>query len=244
MLKEWTQWLVKLFKLVPDTFCWLLLRKKKLTEGQIYLSSILDISVLLWGEGNEYIRWRIYSSFILWDTKVFYRTTDEYVRHYWSHTPWLKISFLKPIESEKSHGIGVHGAKVPPSWGKTAENTSVANVLMPNFNCCNTFLSSWVDKVTTGTYSFILVIANAVVWFAAALDITQLLDKVRLRLMSQLINGISRVLLKLLKDLNDTIISTFLVLSPLALLVIFCLNLNEAILQWKLLITSSSFKDG
>ena len=228
MLKEWTQWLVKLFKLVPDTFCWLLLRKKKLTEGQIYLSSILDINVLLWGEGNEYIRWRIYSSFILWDTKVFYRTTDEYVRHYWSHTPWLKISFLKPIESEKSYGIGVHGAKV----------------VIPNFNCCNTFLSSWVDKVTTGTYSFILVIANAVVWFAAALDITQLLDKVRLRLISQLINGISRVLLKLLKDLNDTIISTFLVLSPLALLVIFCLNLNEAILQWKLLITSSSFKDG
>ena len=32
MLKERTQWLVKLSKLVPDTFCWLLLQKKKLTE--------------------------------------------------------------------------------------------------------------------------------------------------------------------------------------------------------------------
>ena len=31
-------------------------------------------------------------------SKVFYRTTDDYIRHYWSHIPWLKISFLKPIE--------------------------------------------------------------------------------------------------------------------------------------------------
>ena len=98
MLKERTQWLVKLSKLVPDTFCWLLLRKKKLTERRIYSSSVLDISVLSWGTGNEYIRWRIYLSSVLWDTKVFYRTTDEYIHHYWSHIPWLKISFLKPIE--------------------------------------------------------------------------------------------------------------------------------------------------
>ena len=98
MLKEQTQWLVKLSKLVPDTFCLLLLRKKKLTERWIYSSSVLDISVLSWGTGNEYIRWRIYLSSVLWDTKVFYRTTDEYIRHYWLHIPWLKISFLKPIE--------------------------------------------------------------------------------------------------------------------------------------------------
>ena len=98
MLKERTQWLVKLSKLVPDTFCWLLLRNKKLTERRIYSSSVLNISVLLWGMGNEYIRWRICSSSVLWDTKLFYRTTDKYIRHYWSHILWLKISFLKPIE--------------------------------------------------------------------------------------------------------------------------------------------------
>ena len=63
MLKERTQWLVKLSKLVPDTFCWLLLRKKKLTERRIYSSSVLEISVLLWGTGNEYICWRIYPNY-------------------------------------------------------------------------------------------------------------------------------------------------------------------------------------
>ena len=94
MLKERTQWLVKLSKLVPDTFCWLLLRKKKLTERRIYSSSVLDTSVLLW---NEYVCWRIYSSSVLWDTKVFYDTTDEYICYYWSHIPWLKISFLKAV---------------------------------------------------------------------------------------------------------------------------------------------------
>ena len=129
MLKEWTQWLVKLSKLVPDTFCWLLLQKKKLTERQLYSSSVLDISILLWGTGSKHICWQIYLSSILWDTKVFYRTTDKYIHHYWSHIPWLKISFLKPIESEKSYGIGIHGARVLPSWGKIAENTSVAKVL-------------------------------------------------------------------------------------------------------------------
>ena len=102
-LKERTQWLVKLSKLVPDTFCWLLLRKKKLTERRIYSSSVLD-SVLLWGTGNEYIRWRIYSSSVLWDTKVFYRTTTHTMieniffepyrirKKLWCKCPWCKKS--------------------------------------------------------------------------------------------------------------------------------------------------------
>ena len=42
----------------------------------------------------------------------------------------------------------------------------------------------------------VLVIANVVAWFAAALDITQFADQFKMRLISQLINDISRVLQK------------------------------------------------
>ena len=62
--------------------------------------------------------------------------------------------------------------------------------LKPNFNCCNSFAISWVDKVTTRTQSFISVIANVVafVW----LDNIHLLDEGKL--ISQLIKDISRVI--------------------------------------------------
>ena len=51
---------------------------------------------------------------------------------------------------------------------------------------------------------------------------------IKMRLISQLIKGVSRVFQKLLKHFNGTIISNFFVpLSPVTL-VIFCLNLNEA----------------
>ena len=94
MLKERTQWLVKLSKLVPDTFCWLLLRKKKLTERRIYSSSVLDISVLLWGTENEDIRLPSceipkYSTGRL--TNIFLITGHTY--HDWKY--W---NFFKPIE--------------------------------------------------------------------------------------------------------------------------------------------------
>ena len=77
-----------------------------------------------------------------------------------------------------------------------------------DFNCCNSFVLLSVDKVTTGTQSFASVIVNVVAWFAAALDIKQLAEHVKMRLISQLINGISRILQKLLKYFNGTIILT------------------------------------
>ena len=38
-------------------------------------------------------------------------------------------------------------------------------LLNPDFNCCNNFALSWVDKVTTGTKRFASVISNARFWF-------------------------------------------------------------------------------
>ena len=76
----------------------------------------------------------------------------------------------------------------------------------PEFNCCISFALSSVDKVTTGTQCFVSVIANIVSSFTLALEITQLANQVRMRLISQLIYGISRVLQKVLKYLNGTII--------------------------------------
>ena len=64
----------------------------------------------------------------------------------------------------------------------------------PDFNCCNIFPLSPADKVTTGSWSFVSVIANVVPWFAAAFGITKFSEQVRMRLISPLINGISRVL--------------------------------------------------
>ena len=67
-----------------------------------------------------------------------------------------------------------------------------------------------------------------------------------MRLISQLIKGISRVLQKLLKCLNDTIISTFFVPPAVVLLVTFCFYLNEALLSAaeKLAITPPPVKVG
>ena len=73
-------------------------------------------------------------------------------------------------------------------------------------------------------------IVNVVFWFAAALDTTQFTDQVRMRLISQLVNGISRVLEKVLKYFCGTIIWTAFVPSSPVEPVIFCLNLNEALL--------------
>ena len=54
----------------------------------------------------------------------------------------------------------------------------------PGFNC-NSALPL-IDKVTTGVQSFVLVIAHVVAWFAAKLDVTQLANQVRMRLISPL----------------------------------------------------------
>ena len=64
----------------------------------------------------------------------------------------------------------------------------------PDFNCCNIIALSSVDKITTGTFYLVSVIENVVAWLTAALDITQFSGQVRMRLISELINDISRVL--------------------------------------------------
>ena len=61
------------------------------------------------------------------------------------------------------------------------------------------------------------------------LVITQALDHVKIRLTSQLISGISRVLQKLLKYFNGTIISTSFVLPAARVFpVVFILDLNDS----------------
>ena len=71
-------------------------------------------------------------------------------------------------------------------------------------------------------------LANVVAF--ASLDKTHFSGQAKMRLISQLIKGIPRVLQKLIKYFNGTIISTFFV-PPLAISpVIFCLHLNEALL--------------
>ena len=79
----------------------------------------------------------------------------------------------------------------------------------------------------------ISVIANFVVF--VSLDNTHYTDQVIMKLISQLIKGIWRVLQKLLKFFNDTIISIFFV-PPSSALLGFLLNLNEALLlaAWNL----------
>ena len=60
--------------------------------------------------------------------------------------------------------------------------------------------------------------------------LTYFSDQVRLRLISQLIKGISRVLQKLLRYFNSSLISTCFVLSLPAWSVVFCLYLNDLLL--------------
>ena len=99
--------------------------------------------------------------------------------------------------------------------------------LKPDFSCWSNFSLSLVDKVTTGTYNFVSVISN----FPSPVElvITQSLDYVKIRLTSQLINGISRVLQKLPKYFNGTIISTSFVFPSSGVFpVIFTLDLNDS----------------
>ena len=64
--------------------------------------------------------------------------------------------------------------------------------------------------------------------YVALLVITQILDKVKIRFISQLINGISNVLQKLLKCFNGTTISTsFFVSLHSNLPVIFVLQSKD-----------------
>ena len=69
---------------------------------------------------------------------------------------------------------------------------------------------------------------------------TQVDDHVKIRLTSQLIKGISKVLQKLLKYFSGTIISTSFVPPFLVRPVIFALNLNESVVLPSAKITISS----
>ena len=100
-------------------------------------------------------------------------------------------------------------------------------LLKADFNCWSNFALSWVDKVTTGTKSFVSVIANLPA--PVELVITQVDDHVKMRLTSQLINGISRVLQKLLNYFNGKTISrSFILPSAGVFPVIFILDLNDS----------------
>ena len=65
-----------------------------------------------------------------------------------------------------------------------------------------------------------------------------------MRLVSHLTNSISRVFQKLFKYFNGIIISTFFVPQSNVDPVIFCLNLNEALLPEKLSREPAVFKAG
>ena len=94
----------------------------------------------------------------------------------------------------------------------------------------SSFPLSWVDKVTTGTQHFVSVIVDLSA--PVKLIITQVDDHVKNRLTSQLINGISRALQKLLKYFNGTVISTSFVLRSsgvFPVIFIFVSNDSECI---------------
>ena len=79
-----------------------------------------------------------------------------------------------------------------------------------------------------------------VAWSTAVQDVmTQFVDQVKIRLISKVIKGISEILQKLLRFINDTIIWTFflplLFVSP----VIFSLKLNKLL---SLLLVKSKIK--
>ena len=107
------------------------------------------------------------------------------------------------------------------------------NLLNPDFNCSRKLLSSSVDKVTNGTYSFVSVILNvafhaetftpktlfetfvalssvaATSSIFALINIAQCLDQVKVKDTSQLNNGTLKLLQKMLTCFNGTAFSTF-----------------------------------
>ena len=83
-------------------------------------------------------------------------------------------------------------------------------VVNPVCNCSKSFVSFSFDKVTSGTYNFVSVTWNNApdgVKFAVISAKPQFLDKVKINSTSQLINGISKLLQKLLKCFSG--ITTF-----------------------------------
>lgn len=102
-------------------------------------------------------------------------------------------------------------------------------LLKPDSKCFNSFVLPWVDK-SIGTQIFVSVIATFAAQVAA--EITHFSDQVKMRLVSQLINGILKNFPKLCKYFNGRDISTSFTLPVTGVYpVILILNLNK----WKLL---------
>ena len=99
--------------------------------------------------------------------------------------------------------------------------------LNPDFNCCSSYALSSVDSFNCKikfciSYSKCCCLTCSSIW-----------DQVRMWLISQLINGILRVLQKLLKYINGTFIWKGFSLSCPGEPVIFCLRLNKGLLPGK-----------
>ena len=88
----------------------------------------------------------------------------------------------------------------------------------PVLNCSKSDLSFSVDKVTVGTRNFVFVILNVafvgevslrvfIIILLSKLVLTQFSDQVKVKDTSQLINGIFKLLQKLLKYFEGTAIS-------------------------------------
>ena len=111
MLKERTQSLVTLSKLVPDTFCWLLLQKKKLTEEanififhtghqctfmrygkQTYLFTNTFVFRPVRYQSILQDDWRIYSSLLVTHTMIENIFFEAYRirKKLWYRCPWCK----------------------------------------------------------------------------------------------------------------------------------------------------------
>ena len=99
--------------------------------------------------------------------------------------------------------------------------------LNPDSNCCNSFKLSWVDKVATGTQSLVPIIANVVFRFAAALDTIHFVDHVRMNLISQLINCISKELHKHYLNISIEPLFQHFLYEFLVLSLLLVLHLNE-----------------
>ena len=99
-----------------------------------------------------------------------------------------------------------------------------------DFDCCNIFTLSLVGKVTTGTvvksFKICLQLCYKVVTLFTS-KMIQVADQVRIRLISQLIKGILKVLKKLPKYFNGTAIFAFIIPRSLVLAKNLDLNLNE-----------------
>ena len=89
-------------------------------------------------------------------------------------------------------------------------------LFISDFNCSGSFVFYWVDRFTTGIWSFVSVI-------------TQFFNEVSCRLTSQLIKGISSVIQKLFRCFDGITISTsFALPTAVDFYIILALILNDS----------------